>query len=674
MQTPFHNKLYLLPATIATGILVAACASIGRPEGGPRDETPPKFASSTPAPDSRRVTSGRVNIYFDENIQLDNPGEKVVISPTPIQQPSVSSNGRRVTVEFRDTLQPNTTYTIDLADAVKDLNEGNILDGFAMAFSTGDTIDTLCISGMVLEARTLEPAQGMLVGVYSTAADSAITSLSFERIAKTNMLGQFTVRNLRPGKYQIFALKDMNRDFHWDITEDIAFYDSLISPSTTTEEVTDTFADINGEDSLVIRQATRYIPDDVLLTWFNEDYKAQYLQDHSRTDRRILSIGMAAPADSLPVLTVISACGDTTRRIPLDKSSMLSRSATNDTLNYWLTDTALINCDSLLVETRYRRTDTLQELAWATDTLKFFMKRARGKKAREAEARRHVRTFQEKVDSVLAISDTIAIDTFALMQPDSWLSFTIQGSGSQDIHKPMYFSSDQPLKRINDNAVRLEFTTDSIWKPVTGTQPRITPADSTSLLSFRLEHQWRPETKYRLAVDSIGLEGIYGVYNKPILQEFTTKSLDDYSTIYFNITGIDSIPAIVELLSPSEDIIATAKVDDSGKAVLRFISPGTYYARMFLDMDNNGKYTTGNLLQRIQPEPTFYFHKKINLKKNWDLEQTWDIYELPLDCLKPAEIKKNKPRAKKGENSDYQNEDEEEIPEFGTGIFGSQPY
>ena len=267
------------------------------------------------APDSRRVTSGRVHIYFDENIQLDNPGEKVVISPTPIQQPSVSSNGRRVTVEFRDTLQPNTTYTIDLADAVKDLNEGNILDGFAMAFSTGDTIDTLCISGMVLEARTLEPAQGMLVGVYSTAADSAITSLSFERIAKTNMLGQFTVRNLRPGKYQIFALKDMNRDFHWDITEDIAFYDSLISPSTTTEEVTDTFADINGEDSLVIRQATRYIPDDVLLTWFNEDYKAQYLQDHSRTDRRILSIGMAAPADSLPVLTVISACGDTTRRI-----------------------------------------------------------------------------------------------------------------------------------------------------------------------------------------------------------------------------------------------------------------------------------------------------------------------------------------------------------------------
>ena len=159
--------------------------------------------------------------------------------------------------------------------------------------------------------------------------------------------------------------------------------------------MTDTFADINGEDSLVIRQATRYIPDDVLLTWFNEDYKAQYLQDHSRTDRRILSIGMAAPADSLPVLTVISACGDTTRRIPLDKSSMLSRSATNDTLNYWLTDTALINCDSLLVETRYRRTDTLQELAWATDTLKFFMKRARGKKAREAEARRHVRTFRK---------------------------------------------------------------------------------------------------------------------------------------------------------------------------------------------------------------------------------------------------------------------------------------
>ena len=126
---------------------------------------------------------------------------------------------------------PNTTYTIDFADAIKDLNEGNVLDGLAIDFSTGDSIDTLCISGMVLEARNLEPAQGMLVGIYSNLSDTAITSLQLERIAKTNQLGQFTVRNLKPGQYQIFALNDVNRDYRWDRTEDVAFYDVAVSPA-----------------------------------------------------------------------------------------------------------------------------------------------------------------------------------------------------------------------------------------------------------------------------------------------------------------------------------------------------------------------------------------------------------------------------------------------------------
>lgn len=109
----------------------------------------------------------------------------------------VTANGRKVTVEFRDTLLPNTTYTVDFADAIKDLNESNVLDGLALDFATGDSIDSLRISGMLFEARTLEPAQGMLVGVYSNLSDTAIRTLPFERITKTNQLGQFTIRNLK---------------------------------------------------------------------------------------------------------------------------------------------------------------------------------------------------------------------------------------------------------------------------------------------------------------------------------------------------------------------------------------------------------------------------------------------------------------------------------------------
>ena len=131
----------------ALALMVAACASIGRPEGGPRDETPPEFVRSNPAPGSVNVNRSRVDILFDENIKLEDIANKLVISPAQKQNPAVSSNGRRISVELRDSLQDSTTYTFDFSDAIRDLNEGNILDGFALDFSTGSTIDTLAKVG-----------------------------------------------------------------------------------------------------------------------------------------------------------------------------------------------------------------------------------------------------------------------------------------------------------------------------------------------------------------------------------------------------------------------------------------------------------------------------------------------------------------------------------------------
>lgn len=215
---------------VAVAFVIAACASMGRPEGGPRDETPPVYVRSNPAPGSTNVNMDRFTITFDENVQIKDAMNKVVVSPPQKSIPKISAVGRNVRIEMVDTLLPNTTYTIDFTDAISDLNESNELDGFAFDFSTGPTLDSLCISGMVFEAETLEPAQGMLVGVHSNLSDTAISTMPFDRITKTNQLGQFTVRNLKPGTYRIFALNDVNRDNKWDRTEDVAFYDVTVSP------------------------------------------------------------------------------------------------------------------------------------------------------------------------------------------------------------------------------------------------------------------------------------------------------------------------------------------------------------------------------------------------------------------------------------------------------------
>jgi len=326
----------------ALASLVAACASIGRPEGGPRDEVPPEFVRANPAPGTTGVTRPKVDLFFNENIKLEDIANKLVVSPAQTQQPSVNANGRRLTVELRDSLVPNTTYTLDFSDAIRDLNEGNILDGFAMDFSTGDAIDTLRISGMVFEARNLEPAQGMVVGVYSNLSDTAVRTLPLERVAKTNQYGQFTIRNLKPWTYNIFAIDDRNRDWRWDRSENIAFSTVTVSPSVESVEVADTLKSSLGEDSIVTRTAWHYLPDDLLLTWFNENYKPQYLREYERTDRERATFKFGAISDSLPDITVIN--GPLAGRKLLDLSVLEAREGL-DSLVYWMRDTMLLTQD-----------------------------------------------------------------------------------------------------------------------------------------------------------------------------------------------------------------------------------------------------------------------------------------------------------------------------------------
>lgn len=613
----------------AMAALMAACASMGRPEGGPRDEMPPRYLSSVPAPGSVNISKPKIEILFDENVKIEDALNKIVVSPAQKTPPAINASGRKISVELRDTLLDSTTYTIDFSDAIRDLNEGNILDGFAIDFATGPTIDSLQISGMVLEARNLEPAQGMLVGVYSNLADSAISTLKLERIARTNQLGQFTVRNLKPGKYNIFALNDINRDYHWDRSEDVAFFDSVISPEVTVTETVDTITASDGRDSTVTRAKTVFGPRDVLLTWFNENYKAQYLQDYKRPENKRLTVRMAAPSDSLPLLTIVNGhnAGRTDR-----EWARLNANSTRDTLEYWISDSAVIRQDSMLVALRYQRTDTLDRLTWTTDTLKFFYRPPKTKKSKKKD---------EKADTVPQIN---------------FLTFQFRGSTQQDLNKPLSFEASQPLDTILSEGVTLQILRDTVWTPVA--RPVIKPDTAAGLLRYTMPYNWEGGAKYRLSVDSAAVIGMYGEWNRPLKVEFTVKQPEDYANIYFKIGDTDA-PLMVELLSGGDKPVATAPLK-GGTAEFNFVNPGTYYARAFIDSNGNGEWDTGYMKERRQPEEVYYYPKKLNIRKNWDVEQSWDIYALPLDTQKPMEIKKNKPVTKERDPNEESDEDDED--------------
>ncbi len=637
------------PLVIIIAAVVAACASMGRPEGGPRDEDPPVFVKSRPAPGALNVKSDRIIIEFNENVEVDDPLNKVVISPAQKTPAKITGVGHRVTVALQDTLLPNTTYTIDFTDAIKDLNEGNQLDGFAFDFSTGPVLDSLCISGMVFAAENLEPAQSMLVGVHSNLSDTALTKVPFDRITRTNQLGQFTIRNLKPGQYRVFAINDVNRDNKWDRTEDIAVFPGLISPSAHRENRTDTVKASDGEtDSTFVHEITVFTPNDLLLTWFNENYKSQYLTKYERNERNKIYLEMGAPSDTLPALRFVGGPYDGE---DFTLRTVLEASATRDTLTYWIADTAISALDTLKLATTYLRTDSLDQLSWTTDTLNFSLRGSKkAKKEKEAEAKK-----KKKKDND-SIPDQPKIEL---------LDIKTSPGADAEVYSVMDIESSQPLRSFDLNGFHLEMMLpkDTVWTAVE-TPDFHYPAELRPR-NLTAAYNWRPGCKYRLTIDSLALTGIYGIHNGNVKMEFTVRSLEDYGNIVFALSGLGQEPAFVQLLNGQDAPVYTEAVKNS-TATFANVIPGTYYARLVIDRNGNRKWDTGNVADSLMPEAVYYFPKKINLRKNWDINQPWDLNETPVDLQKPADIKKNKPKKKAGENDYPYDEDEDQYyDEFG---------
>lgn len=634
------KSLYYIFIIIAAAVMYS-CANIGNPSGGPIDKTPPIFMRSNPTPNAVNVKDRKIEIFFDEIVTLKDPSTKIIVSPAQTEMPRMSALGRKVTVELVDSLLPSTTYTIDFSNSIQDNNEGNAIDNFAFAFSTGSVIDSMRVSGYVLDSRTLEPMQSVVVGLQSNLADSAFHKEKLQRVALTNDRGQFTIRNVSPGSYHIFALKDLDRDYKFgNPTEDIAFLDSIIVPSIGSREAADTvYNDLNEIDTIMRATRPAYFPNDILLSMFNEDRKSQYLANNLRVDSTRISLTFAAASDTLPSLSIVG------RNDVPDQWYTLERSQTNDTLTYWIRPPHLVSADTLMVATTYLRTDTASNLSWGTDTLKFTFQRQKAKKKKK----------NEETDSLEQIR-------FMELHP--------LANGTQEVYAPLLLQTGTPIERYSREAFHLQrkLQNDTIFYPAE--IKSIALRDSTlSRRDLMLKVDWEPGAAYTLAVDSLAMTDIYGLQTKPLKVDFNVRKMEEYGNIVFNIPAVrDS--AIVELLDGTEKIVLRAPVK-SHRAELLNLLPGKYYARLFIDRNGNGKYDTGNYDMHLQPEETVYYPGAINLKKNWDVEQTWDIYATPIDKQKPEAIKKNKPERKKWEKVNTEKTETDEDEENGFSDFSN---
>ena len=622
-------KKHKLPALLLLTIVVYSCASMGNPDGGPYDEDPPKFVRSTPKPFEINSQEKKIAIEFDEFIKLEKVAEKVVISPPQLEQADIKASGRRVLVNLVDSLKPNTTYTIDFADAITDNNEGNPLGNFAFSFSTGDVIDTLEVAGTVLGAADLEPVKGIMVGLHSDLSDSAFYKKPFDRVSRTDSRGHFIIRGIAPGKYRIYALMDGNQNYLYDSkTEMVAFSDSIIIPTLEAAMRQDTlWKDTVTIDTIKSVGYTRFLPDDIILRAFKGINERQYLTKSERDKENHFILSFSAKADTLPTL----------KGLNFDEKDAFIIEATprNDSICYWIKDSLVYQKDTLEVQLDYLYTDTLNQLVPKTDTLYLA-----NKLTREQREKLQKKAYEEKEKERKRREkkgDTIKVE------PTKFLTMNVDAPSAFDLYRNIYLAFEEPIASVDTAAIHMEVKVDSLWKPA----PFLFMADSVMPRQYQILAEWEPEKEYQLSIDSMAFKGIYGLHTDKVKQTLKVKKLDEYGTILLNVKGA-APNAIAELLDGSGKVLRQQPVTAEGTADFYFLSPSTkYYIRLLNDRNNNGIWDTGDYDKKIQPEEVFYFPKVWEMKANFEFEENWDVNAVPVEKQKLDEIKKQKPEEQK---------------------------
>lgn len=224
------TKYITISLVAVTCFLMAGCAKIVAPTGGPKDSAPPKITKVVPDNQSVRFNEKQIRFYFDEYVTLNNPKENVLISPPLSTSPDYTIKGKSLIIKFKDTLRANTTYNMVFSNCLKDFREGNPLSLFHYSFSTGDSLDNHTIRGNILSARTLKPSSDLFVMLYKNNEDSLPLTTIPDYITKTQSDGSFLFQNITSGDYKIFALKDINSDFKYNLpNEEIAFLQETVT-------------------------------------------------------------------------------------------------------------------------------------------------------------------------------------------------------------------------------------------------------------------------------------------------------------------------------------------------------------------------------------------------------------------------------------------------------------
>ena len=623
---------------LLTLTLVAACARMGNPDGGWYDETPPRVVGASPTEKATGVKTRKLHIRFNEFIKIENATENVVVSPPQLESPDIKAGGKSIDIELKDSLKANTTYTVDFSDAITDNNEGNPLGNYTYSFSTGEHIDTMEVSGWVLAADNLEPVKGILVGLYANLADSAFRTQPMLRVAKTDGRGHFVIRGIAPGKYRVYALQDVDGDYHLTQKgEQMAFNREVIVPSSKPDVRQDTlWRDSLRIDSISRVGYTHFLPDNIMLRAFTHVQTDRFFTKAERTLPECFSLVFTAGSNELPQLRGLNFNN-------AERAFIVMPTAKKDTITYWIKDSALINQDTLRMQMQYWSTDTTGQLRMKQDTIEVLAKTPYAKRLKEKQKKAEEwKKAQDKAQKKGEPFETI-------MRPEA-LKVEVKVNNSIAPDENVRIELPTPLQSLDSTKVHLYSKRDTLWYEARYRLRVREGADSlapvgTNLLHKRwleLQAEWKPGVEYSFELDSLALTDIYGTTSGKIKQGFKVREDKEFATLAVSLTALTDSNVVVQLLNEQDAVVKQTRAL-AGTANFYYLQPATYYLRLFVDRNGNGRWDTGDFYRGEEPETVYYFPEEIECKANWDATRTWNPTAKPLNEQKPGKITKQKP-------------------------------
>lgn len=576
---------FFLLASLALALIAVAnqCANPVMPQGGPKDTEPPKLVKATPPNLSTHFNAKRIDLEFDEFLVLKEIGKKFLMSPPPIERPEFKVKRRTLEISLKDSLHRNTTYSLYFADAITDLNENNPIPDFQYVFSTGASIDSLEMAGIVRDAFTMKPVENAMVMLWYKGNDSiplwqVPMHLPPAYATRTQKDGTFRLKYLRDEKYLLFALKDANANYIFDQpNEEIAFSDSLVRayykglrPDTIPSlQPTDT-AQAGGDTSTGSAPKTiKTTPVNYQLYSFVEADTVQSLVSREVIGMGQILLSFKMRPDSL--ITEMISPYDTMFRV------LKEINAAGDSIRLWF---PAFRHDTVKMKIGAR--------GLRTDTLRFVLKKeVKTRKGSQKEKTPHLE-----------------------IKPPQ---------GQVNAFRPLTLVFGHPVSQVNIDSLLLMTPKDTL---------KVGFSFSDTLLRRQAFIHFKPQfgENYQLVVTRGAFTDIFGLTNDSLPARFSTRPTDAYGKFILQVKCPDATTDfLIWLMDDKEKLLRQDVVRGEASLDYGFLLPGKYVLKAVMDVNRNGQWDPGNYRKQLQPEKVWYFGSSIEIKANWDLKEEWII-------------------------------------------------